>query len=273
MHFHYCSIKTFIEIINSKVLWLSNLTESNDKEEVKRTFENLWSIIKRRLMYSDLDKDIIEKEIEILDQQYKLEVQVDNPFGVCFCNECDVLEQWKEYGDKTRGVALGFDLSWFNGLKQQLPHPSSNFLHTIGYNKVLYHNKLLEDGFYRICYDAIKEYGLNAWIMKIRFTFKHYSAFIKNPTFIGEDETRIVYYPNGNKNTVENEFNVSGLVEEPFFHYCLPWTSKDGSTALKSIGLGCNCELTQDDIQSILTCAGLSGKFMFFRSESSYRIK
>jgi hypothetical protein len=39
LYFHYCSIETFKEIVKSKVLWLSSLTESRDKEEVSRAFK------------------------------------------------------------------------------------------------------------------------------------------------------------------------------------------------------------------------------------------
>lgn len=273
MYFHYCSVQTFIEIMKSKVFWLTNLTESNDTEEVTRSFINLWDMVKKRLLGSDLDKDIIVEEIKILDQQYKIEVQLYKPFGICFCNDCDVLQQWLEYGDKTRGVVLGFDFSWFKELKQQMPHPSSNFLQSIGYHKVLYHDQRLEDGFYNICYDAIKEYGLSAWIMAIRGTFKHYSAFIKNPTFRGEYETRIVYYPSRDENTGDNELNLSALAEKPFPHYCLPWIGQNGGSALKAIGLGCNCKLTKDDVYTILTSAGLDGELALFKSECSYRIR
>jgi hypothetical protein len=273
VYFHYCRVDTFKNIMNSKVLWLSNLTESNDTQEVTRTFDILWSAVKRRLLESDIDRDVVEKEIEILDHQYQIEVQIDKPYGVCFCKKADVLQQWLEYGDKTRGVVLGFDFNWFNGLKKEMPHPSSKFLNAIGYDEVLYHNKQLEEEFYKICYDAIKEHGLNAWIMGIRPTFKHYSAFIKNPTFDGEYETRIVYYPNSSEEFVDNALRISELVDAPFAHYCLPWTNGDGNNALKAIGLGCNCELTKEDVNSILINAGLSGEFQLFRSECSYRLR
>ena len=40
----------------------------------------------------------IEKQIEILDKQYQLEVKVDNPFGSCFCKKPDVLQQFVGMG-------------------------------------------------------------------------------------------------------------------------------------------------------------------------------
>jgi len=259
--------------MNNKVLWLADLTESNDKQEVTRTFKTLWDAVKMRLRESDLDKTVVESEIEILDNQYSLEVQIDKPYGTCFCKYADVLQQWLEYGDKTKGLVLGFDLEWFKGLKKQMPHPSSKQSQFVGYESMLYHDKALEDGFYNICYTAIKQYGLSAWIMGIRPTFKHYSAFIKNPTFVGEQEVRILYYPDIHEQHEDNNLKISDLVQTPFPHYCLPWTVGNGDNALKAIDLGCNCDLTQEKIKEIMTKAGLSGEFQLFKSECSYRLR
>jgi hypothetical protein len=273
IYYHYCSVDTFKKIMDSKVLWLSNLIESNDTQEVTRTFDILWSAVKARLLDSDIDPDIIVQEIDILDRQFELELLVDKPYGVCFCQSPDVLQQWIVYGDNTKGVVLGFDFDWFKGLERQMPHPSSVFHHTIGYDDTLYHTKWLEDNFYEICYDAIKEYGLSAWIMGIRPTFKHYSAFIKNPTFHGELETRIVYYPNEREDFSDNELQISRLKTVPLPHYCLPWTRGGEDNALKTIGFGCNCSLTQDDLHLIMTAAGLSGRFELFHSACSFKFR
>lgn len=110
---------------------------------------------------------------------------VDSPFGCCFCRYGDVLQQWQEYGDRTKGVSLGFDFKWFNNIPCNMPHPNVKLEQSIGYSNVLYHNEQHENAFYEICYNSIKEFGLSAWIMGIRPTFKHYSAFLKNPTFFG----------------------------------------------------------------------------------------
>ena len=273
MYYHYCSVETFKKIVESKVFWLSDLTESKDREEVSRTFNNLWSVVKERLKNSDLDSEITKKTIEILDHQYEIELLIDKPYGICFCNDSDIMQQWNEYGDKSRGLVLGFDFAWFNELKHQMPHPNSNLINSIGYHKVLYHNTELEDGFYNICYESIKTYGITAWIEAIRGTFKHYSAFIKNPWYFGEYESRIVYYPITDHISNENELRLSGLIEKPYPHYCLPWTRGNGDNALKSIGFGCNCRLTQDDLYTILMEAGLSGEFTIHKSVGSYVIK
>lgn len=224
-------------------------------------------------MESDLNPNVVKQEIEVLDNQYKLEILIDQPYGCCFCLKADVLQQWQEYGDKTRGIVLGIDIDWFSEINNHMPHPSVNLEQAIGYSTVLYHTKELEDEFFDICYAAIKEYNLAAWIMAIRPTFKHYSAFIKNPTFYGEYESRIVYYPNDLHNLTVGSLNITGLVEEPSRHYCLPWTKDYGDNALKIIGLGCNCDLTEKEIKKLFVDSGLKGRFELFRSRCSYRLR
>lgn len=271
--YHYCSVEKFKQILSSKVIWLSDLTKSNDKNEVIQTFGVLWSAVKERLLYCDLDKDIVMQEIEALDKQFDLELLVDAPYGCCFCIGGDELQQWQEYGDRTKGVVLGFDFDWFIGLHQHMPHPSVNIENAIGYNAVLYQNQEIEDNFYKACYDAIKEYGLSAWIYTIRTTFKHYSAFIKNPSNYGEYETRIVYYPCEKHDLENNSLRIIGPIEKPIKHYCLPWTRVDGDNALSQIGLGCNSNLSPDDVKQLLNNAGLSGHFGIFNSNCSYRLR
>lgn len=275
LYYHYCSIEKFQKILDSKVLWLCDLTDSNDTEEVSRTFENIWEIVKSKLLASDLDKDIVKQEIDILDRQYQIEIMNTTPFGVCFCKYPDIHQQWLEYGDRTRGVVLGFDISWFDNMSKQRPHPSTIFEKSIGYEDVLYHNDEIENGLYDICYNSIRDHGLSAWILGgILPTFKHYAAFIKNPTFFGEKETRIVYYPQEEDSFINNVLEISPLEKKPFNHYSLPWVNEaNGTTALKVIGTGCNCSLDKDGIENALVDSGLSGEFGFFQSNGSYRLR
>ena len=196
--YHYCTVETFKSILQSKVLWLCDLTDSNDEEEVIRTFVVLWERVKKRLEQTDIPKDDLDNAIQLIDQQYKTEIQTEPPYGVCFCQKEDISSQWTEYGDHTKGLSLGFDINWFihnDGIKQQKPHPSSIQSNAIGCDTVIYHSEEFEAQMADICYKALKEQGTSAWIMCIRPTFKHYSGFVKNPTFEPEAEIRIVYYP------------------------------------------------------------------------------
>ena len=50
--YHYCSIDTFKNIIKSKVLWLCNLRDSNDEEEIIRIYSVIWENVKNKLKKS-----------------------------------------------------------------------------------------------------------------------------------------------------------------------------------------------------------------------------
>ena len=77
--YHYCTVDTFKSILKSKVLWLCDLTDSNDEQEVIRTFVVLWEGVKRRLKQTDLPKDVLNDAIQLIDKQYKTEIQTDPP--------------------------------------------------------------------------------------------------------------------------------------------------------------------------------------------------
>ena len=97
-------------------------------------------------------------------------------------------------------MSLGFDINWFihnDGIRQQKPHPSAVQSNAIGCDTVIYHSEEFEAQMTDVCYRALKEQGTSAWIMCIRPTFKHYSGFVKNPTFESEADVR--------KLLVENE--------------------------------------------------------------------
>lgn len=69
--YHYCTVETFKSILQSKVLWLCDLTDSNDEQEVIRTFVVLWERVKKRLEQTDIPKDVLDNAIQLIDQQYE----------------------------------------------------------------------------------------------------------------------------------------------------------------------------------------------------------
>lgn len=270
--YHYCDIETFKNIVASKVLWLSDLTNSNDDQEVLRTFVNLWDGVKERLRQTDLSTDLLEKAIDLIDKQYQVEIKTEPPYGICFCQEKDLLSQWKEYGGNTRGLSLGFDMNWFikHGIRQQMPHPNGIQSNAIGCGNVIYHSDKFEKEMAEICYQALKQRGPLAWITLIRPTFKHYSGFVKNPTFEPEVEIRIVYYPIEEVDFTVKDVDISDLKTNVKKHYEIPWI-KDGTQALKSICVGHNCGMTKDEIIDVLRLNGIDTNVEITESECSYR--
>lgn len=272
--YHYCSLATFLGILDSKVLWLSDLTASNDDEELKRTFKILWDNVRYRLLSCDLPEEITKQEIDILDKQFANELLSNPPYGICFCKFNDELFPWCEYGDLTKGVSLGFEINWFQDLQQKKPHPNTNLSESIGYDEVIYDNQLAENEFFRICYEAISYYGPGAWFRVIQTTFKHYSAFIKNPKFNIENEYRIVYYPLSS-NTKSHDFSIgdlhlSKLNTNGKTLYSLPWMINNQNHSLRKITRGHNCEMKTKDLENIISKSALR-EVDIVESNCSYR--
>ena len=267
--YYYCSFEVFRSMLNSKTLWLTNLTKSNDSQEVVRLYNNIWDDVKIRLLNSDLDTDTTKFVIQQIEYARGPQVFFDVPYGCCLCFENDLVQQWREYGDNGKGVSVGFELDWF-GIKRQLPITSSQITDAIGYEAVQYDSNQLRNVFYIIFYEAIKEEGRNAWIFSILPTFKHYAGFIKNPTFKDEKEIRILYYP---VESCESTFDgLSDLNEDIRPHYCLNWAN-ERSSALRSITIGYSCEYTQEDIVKLIDQAGIVGteSVQINISDCSYR--
>lgn len=77
--YHYCSVETFKNILQSKVLWLCDLTDSNDEQEVIRTFGVLWERVKKRLEQTDIPNVVLDNAFQLINQQFKTEIQTDPP--------------------------------------------------------------------------------------------------------------------------------------------------------------------------------------------------
>lgn len=266
--YYYCKFSTFQSMLHTKTLWLTDLTKSNDAEEVNRAYCDLWGRIKRNLEKTDLSKEVLSSQIEMLDSTFAIQSYTDVPFGCCFCAENDLVQQWNEYGDHGGGVAVGFDLSKIHGLRKQLPITSALIAQSLGYERVIYDSRVLEDQMTALIYKSIKEKNYHAWILEILPTFKHYASFIKNPTFKDEKETRIVFFPNDRfEDTLPNLSRLESNVME---HYSLGW-SHEGVSALKSITVGFNCTVPDSKINEMLKNAGLGAEIKLFHSQCSYR--
>lgn len=119
--FHYCDNHKMANILASKTLRMSDITKSNDYWEVKYFFPYILDALQDEYManpftlkYKDKgDKTafnyLLQKEYDFLDYEFS-KGGVAN-FVVCFCEEGDMLSQWRGYANDGRGCSLGFSIS------------------------------------------------------------------------------------------------------------------------------------------------------------------
>lgn len=122
--YHYCDNYKMANILSGRTLRMSDITKSNDYEEVKMFFPGILDAIADEyerdefaLYYKGTHNrgalaKLLDWEYDILDYEFS-RGGVTN-FVVCFCEEGDVLSQWRGYADNGKGCALGFSIKEFD---------------------------------------------------------------------------------------------------------------------------------------------------------------
>lgn len=133
--YHYCSLETFISILEKKELWISDVLKTNDSSEEKHleillhTYlekikekqlnnkeyleyledkqDNKWRKVnkesrKLHLLFLKINKLLIMNNIL---RYYGKDVE---KYICCFSENGDLLSQWRGYADDGRGISLGF---------------------------------------------------------------------------------------------------------------------------------------------------------------------
>lgn len=97
--YHYCSLNSFISIIQSKTIKLSEITKSNDSEEIKFLWEHYVSYIESHSKNKS-SPPMLEYEID-------KQMSYTDFLVACFSKKRDSLHMWSCYGNG--GVCIGFD--------------------------------------------------------------------------------------------------------------------------------------------------------------------
>ena len=257
MLYHYTDYDKFESIIKSKELGLTRVIKSNYSEEVVRTYRIIWPMIRENLSKMLVDNNNCNKVLKILDEQMKLEDYLstnsyEEPYVLCLTSNLDLVHSWQEYGDKGKGVCLAFSDELFNGIQNEKPHPNSSLSLSMGWDYVFYGDKELVDKLSIDFVDILNENKSAIGWLIIRTTLKHYSVFVKNPTFRDEREVRIVYYPDPN-HVKDEEICLKSFVKDNEIPHCsIPWIKPSGICALKEIIIGNNCVHSIQDVERFL---------------------
>ncbi|MCC9296426.1 DUF2971 domain-containing protein [Clostridium sp. MT-14] len=112
--YYYCSLSTFLNILKSKQIYLSDPLKMNDNLEIKwyldrlndeksneNEFESVFNMMKMR---SNIDFTF-EELVKCLNSKGQMSIYI-----CCFSKESDILSQWRAYAEGGKGVSIGFDL-------------------------------------------------------------------------------------------------------------------------------------------------------------------
>lgn len=315
MIYHYCKVETFLNIIKNHTLRMSDIFKSTDNLEAKSILDMVQSKIYDMYIEDDrfacspiygMDKDDAFKYI--LERVMK-NIRGDSDrlyYVICFSEKPDLLGQWREYADKGRGVAIGFDENWFVKLcevikdtfrfeKVQYEHGDGNIDEIIQDRAELIYSGILHD------IDSYNTQGLLESEFKVSYDIGMAkkllygdSIFIKRKEFEIEQEWRLAlddeiektrddweYYYNW-----KNEKYKSDNIIYKIFPNALEFMERNGKIVsyldfkydvmdempIKEIILGSDCKVGENDVYQLLRFYGYDAETInIIRSQLSYR--
>ena len=116
--YHYCSTQKMYGIMSGRQLRMSDITKSNDYNEVYMFFPGIINAMEDAYYKNpfsfkfagETDEGGISILFRLAYNYFRMEFDkggVTN-FVICFCGEGDKLSQWRGYADNGRGVSIGF---------------------------------------------------------------------------------------------------------------------------------------------------------------------
>lgn len=177
--YHYCSTNTFLNIIQRRCLWLSDVNTMNDYGEMHWSYRLF--VEAANTVLKTVGTDFVE---EVDDVVHNAQTRLLPMLGA-FSTDGDVLSQWRAYAEDGSGVAIGFNSKQIANLSIRIAS---------------------------IEYSRDKQIAhFSAWLLAIHALYKNMPeakrrdflfnegtqlsmdmAFFKNPSFAEEKEVRIL---------------------------------------------------------------------------------
>ncbi|NVM77291.1 hypothetical protein FHW83_003097 [Duganella sp. SG902] len=276
--YHYCDASAFLSIIQNDALWLSSLYSMNDTGELKYFLDKALPAVRKSInQYRAGDG------FEFFSHTFKTEY-----YGACFSTDRDDLYQWQAYGQRGKGLAIGFrseglcnlaPMSFgLTGIDVRFRGPEKSAGHQIGIVPVQY----MTQEQIKICADSVAESvktdagGMLRSIQGIVSAINIISSTIKNEKFAAEKEYRLLYAPRiyethevGVKETIEGpmterKWRVGAYGLTPYFEF------KGVRAHVIEVTLGPNCsEIHGEHLGDFLRAHGMNVQII--RSKSTLR--
>lgn len=261
--YHYCSSTSFMGIISSKQIWLTDAAQMNDYAEVRwaeRTTYNLHIEKAKDGTASSFFKNNYHC-------RYKAYLDAAPFFIACFSESADALSQWRGYAENGSGYAIGFSVSKM-GVPLALPALSFSDRTGRGLNRIIYNpTKQLELIDTILSEDQRKESEDECQYKKLAAL----AIVMKNEGFHEEREWRIamrpaIYSQNPNDPDEECLFRSTPKGLSPYFTHDFP------ADAIAKIICGPTNQTTNKNVALFLEKHGVSRTdTMIERSNISYR--
>lgn len=248
--YHYCTLDTFEKIVTNGTLKLTDITQSNDGNELV-FYANNYERLRDYFIQLEKKDEKLGYLKKCLDMVYGY---INNIvcYTSCFSKLIDSLGQWRGYGDDGKGIAIGFDtekLTEFENYKF--------FFDKVEYNKLPKETDVAE------MINVVKDKdALSNFLMK--------SMFTKYRGYSDEKEYRLLFM-----RVKSRDLNIEkGLVFDDKIQYDKKDVKKEYlllkinvADLIKKIYIGPSCCVDEQYIRGLLN----NKKIIVKKSQLSYR--
>lgn len=181
--FQYRSFSGFWSIIKSDSIWARNIRFSNDNQEQKQGLE----ILK---MYYSKQKNNEITEVENTKPKINEAIEDEQDyFMVCFCEQDDVLSQWRGYAPEG-GVSMSFEIN--SQLPYEIVSDNDKFDVVLKPHQVIYLDKNNEDEYEQIFKDISANENRFSPEKNPKDNELSLVPYLKDKGFIEEKEWRVI---------------------------------------------------------------------------------
>ncbi len=254
---HYTSSEVFQKIIRSQCLWATDVSKSNDPNELKIATEEIHAALRE---YKEC------QGIASGDGWLGAIADDRTHFAVCLSSHEDVLSQWRGYADMCSGVALGFDTYELRRIAFETTWASSIDLYEVLYCKERFGYTLrnyIEDWI-----KATKKDGYPAPNLSMYLDLRYRGMCLKHEFWSEEAEWRIGFHLGMNEKRYRDEHFFIRNSER--VRYRPVAISDQKASSLRCVVLAPNCTLSKAQVESALTEVGL-GDVVVKLSRGQYR--
>jgi hypothetical protein len=273
--YHYCSVEAFFNIVQSRKIRLTCISNLNDQNEVS------WTTRKVKATLNYLASNHSRSDVAMLREQ--ILTSKITPYLCALSEERDQLGQWRAYAGDGTGVAIGFNKDYLPA-NDQVPLRNVSLDSNLSLRKVVYPDKSYDrelESILSAALDAMKDkdekekFAISTQISHQVFGM---STFFKHPAFAEEREWRLVHTPSILANA-KNETIVRGAISDirqcvadnriqTFFEYDL--AEEKAVAPIAEIVLGPKCQISHYDMSIFLSLNGCTTTKVA-NSKASYR--
>lgn len=213
IYYHYCSVDTFYNILQTHTIRFGNPLNMNDSAEIIWLLAMVKEFVAKKGGYNSILKEwnLIENIARTLLQE------MDCPYIFCLSKEKDVLSQWRSYANDGKGVAIGFDVDF---IEKHYSLYGTEVIYDKERQYDILGQKISDSVLMNLNY-AIKNGNANEIYRKSKILISHIlrdAIMCKNPAFQEEKEYRLYcgYRRTEEKSISDIKFRVNECSIIPF---------------------------------------------------------